>query len=689
MACDTDKIKDMVRTFSFELEEELERNGQPSDALSNAVVQDRKREDRQHEVQEWRKYFESLPVSDDDEIAKLDHEGNILSAAWAEFHASLPTKQRVELSHRAQNWTDVIAVVQNAESEWKAKKQEGAFGRAKRTFNQVCSTIHRHSTMLEVLPSSSEYASVNYQKIAEGLSKALLEINDIVAAVNKETLIYPTTAMQHVVANLYAHIFLFLKEVMAWYTKRSHHRLLSSFREDFYEHFEDHIRIIREISWSINREAQASSMAEGRYTRLMVEDLAQMLSSIIGSEGRRREEAQARFERAKASRQLLQEGERTDYLKQERNYILDQFKQIMSEEQLGVAATGMLRQQAQTYIQNGSGGGDATVTAKTIGAGTRESLANIGSSLDSQRRPSGPQSREEIEFISRALEDLFSRADIRIRKESETEPVFFADNEIVSTLKDWTTDASGAILCISGPNEVARPSSTSLLASQYAAYAEQAGVPVISHFCSLPRKSSQSSITLEMISLASLLCSLIRQLVELLPLELPPNSPRLDSDRFARLNGTVESLSDAMSLLQDLISVAPPLLLFIIDGIQWLDDKTTEKHIRALVSLLRKCSSPTAGQSSLVNTAPPSTQTIKVLFTTSGKSRALIPILERHELLLADRISNARTPGRASPGRIPLSPFTPPRPGAGRRTSSSPLASKGQLSGDDNADLNE
>lgn len=64
MALQMDEVTDLVRTFSWELEEELERDGQASDPLSAAVVQEvAKAEAQQREIQDWRKYFEPRPVS--------------------------------------------------------------------------------------------------------------------------------------------------------------------------------------------------------------------------------------------------------------------------------------------------------------------------------------------------------------------------------------------------------------------------------------------------------------------------------------------------------------------------------------------------------------------------------------------------------------------------------------------------
>lgn len=509
---------------------------------------------------------------------------------------------------------------------------------------------------------------MNYQKIAEGLSKALLELNDIVAQVSKETLIYPTTAMQQAIANLYAHIFLFLKEVIDWYTKKSRSRLLASFREDFYEHFEDHLRAIREISWSVNREAQASHFAEGRYTRLMVEDLAQKLSAIIGSDGRRREEAVARFEQRRRRQLLLREGENISFLDQDRQYILQQFRELLFEEQLGVAASGMLCTQAQSFIANK---GSSNLESQQGQRKSANSPSTGSSEVHSDQSHATTQTREQIELYSKHLEDYFNRNDTRPSAEMQT--VFFANSEVVLALQEWTSDMKGPIFCVSGPAEAARPSSTSVLAAQYVSRAARTKIPFIVHFCSLLREPIKSTMTLEACALISLTYSLIRQLVELVPLELPLEAPSLTSERFSSLDGSLGSWSEAMRTLEDLLSLAPPLFFILIDGIQWLDDKSTDKHLQEFFALLRRVSETTSTSS---KDTVQRQRTIKILFTTTGASRALTPNLSRRELLMADCVANARTPGRSSPGRIPLSPLTPPGSSGRRKVSPSPLAGK-------------
>ena len=73
---------------------------------------------------------------------------------------TLPLEERVQFEKREQTIADVINVVENVESEWRYKKRKGFSGQTKTCFRKICNTLGSHSTLLELLPSGSQYASV-------------------------------------------------------------------------------------------------------------------------------------------------------------------------------------------------------------------------------------------------------------------------------------------------------------------------------------------------------------------------------------------------------------------------------------------------------------------------------------------------------------------------------------------------
>ena len=170
-------------------------------------------------------------------------------------------------------------------------------------------------------------ASANYENIAEGLAQSLFEITEAVESCVRECSLYPTKDIQYGVANLYAHIFLFLRDALGWYTKKSIRRLLASFKEDFYQQFEDQISNIQKISLKITRKAQYASQSELRYTRLLVEDLKE--NQRLGLEREEREAADRRYQEQKAIDEREKELQRLKVLEHEHLHRIGNLLNIM------------------------------------------------------------------------------------------------------------------------------------------------------------------------------------------------------------------------------------------------------------------------------------------------------------------------------------------------------------------------
>lgn len=91
-------------------------------------------------------------------------------------------------------------------------------------------------------------------------------------------------------ANFYAHIFLFLSDVMEWMTKKRRQRFLDSFNENFNKRFEDQVNKIRDSSEKMSRISVLASQAEVRAIRFNLERLHQDFR--LGQEGESREHAE-------------------------------------------------------------------------------------------------------------------------------------------------------------------------------------------------------------------------------------------------------------------------------------------------------------------------------------------------------------------------------------------------------------
>ncbi|TDZ54530.1 Acetylcholinesterase [Colletotrichum trifolii] len=99
---------------------------------------------------------------------------------------SCPTADRLDLRRSEPTVAGVIDVVQSLQSKWESKRSSGRISEAKSLFHKFCETLHSHSLLIKLLPSGNEYvsiftgslnaiiqASVNHEKVAEGLSEAL------------------------------------------------------------------------------------------------------------------------------------------------------------------------------------------------------------------------------------------------------------------------------------------------------------------------------------------------------------------------------------------------------------------------------------------------------------------------------------------------------------------------------------
>ena len=219
--------------------------------------------------------------------------------------------------------------------------------------------------------------------------------------------------------------------------------------------------------------------------------------------------------------------------------------------------------------------------------------------------------------------------------ERDTFSITYTDWQIVSALEEWTTSRP-QILCIVGPNQVVDTAPTNMVATDYVMSANQAKIPVISYFCELPRRGTKlpGDMTAEMNGLIALTYALIRQLIESLP-SIMSYTPDLETQRFAKLGGTIKSYDEAISVLGKLLDLSPPMLFCVIDAFELLDDRSTTSHITAFVKTLR---------GHRVYTSPLSTgsdRILKVLFITAGRSRTLLSDLNEDELVFAERAGSA------------------------------------------------
>jgi hypothetical protein len=172
-------------------------------------------------------------------------------------------------------------------------------------------------------------ASVNHEKIAESLSEALCQIGEHIVWCKSELELFQTAAMLELVADLYAHILLFLSGTMDWIMEKRRKRLLDSFNENFRLRFDHEIANIKQKSERIRNLAEQSSRAELRVTRLTLEDLGQDIR--IGLEGDARHRAEMKVFAERIEQELLEAGREREQLREERRQLAGFLKHMLQD----------------------------------------------------------------------------------------------------------------------------------------------------------------------------------------------------------------------------------------------------------------------------------------------------------------------------------------------------------------------
>ena len=86
----------------------------------------------------------------------------------------------------------------------------------------------------------------------------------------------------------------------------------------------------------------------------------------------------------------------------------------------------------------------------------------------------------------------------------------------------------------------------------------------------------------------------------------------LSEERFRLLDGTVESWGESMAMIKELIPLIPDQVFCVIDGLHWIDDRSTKRCLKELIHALGGIK-------------------FKTLFVTTGRSPCLreeIPVSE-------------------------------------------------------------
>ena len=364
--------------------------------------------------------------------------------------------------------------------------------------------------------------------------------------------------MKEYVAKLYVVVFKFLVGIMTKWSKSSVARFLRSFDSSFFEEeIQQKKTRIRDLEHRLERQgslAMKSSVKEAPSK----EDIAKIVSV-----------SQANFQ--------AELSIKAEQLKRELGWTV---KNTLQEEFLN-----------------------------TLWAQRDELLLGASSPLARSREasPMPDQPNEADNFYRKKQIELTAHRLLQRNTRQEHVQTMVAQAEdlsiqigIFDRIQQWNAAKSSQCLWIQGPFQVSTPSHYTLLNTYVLATAERASIPTISYFC---------EVGTDMIKMVY---SLILQVVALIPDDFRSDLD-FTSARFDALVETTDSLSDAIYLFRDLLSVGPYLLFILIDGLQVLDTASNAGPLSIFVQVARDFSKEARDNS----------RTIKTLFTTDGFAEAL------------------------------------------------------------------
>lgn len=246
--------------------------------------------------------------------------------------------------------------------------------------------------------------------------------------------------------------------------------------------------------------------------------------------------------------------------------------------------------------------------------------------------PATMYDREDLERASRHLEQFYKNDLEPMRRGTDILNRSLVPGQVVIRLQDWLSATESRLLWIMGRALSPTPSDESATAAHVFHLAEDAGIPCIYFSFKISDISSHDTWDQKQQGMmVSLVYSLMRQLVLLVPPHF--RSGHDFSTLLEKMDGSPETVTSALGMMPKLLSLAPRLLICVLDGLHHLSHPSINGQAEELLLMLQR---------------PANNHTIKVLITTSGffagGSR-----LDASSRLDCSRLASRR-PGRGVPG---------------------------------------
>lgn len=163
---------------------------------------------------------------------------------------------------------------------------------------------------------------------------------------------------------------------------------------------------------------------------------------------------------------------------------------------------------------------------------------------------------------------------------------------LLQRIQDWTLRDTIQTLWVQAPMGIATPSQYTLISACIIERARQAGFPVAFYFGQPNNDFHPDDHEEEDVrdnGLIRMIYSLIAQILEFIPQRFHSGLD-FSGSRFSYLDGTTTSLTEAICVLKNLMTVAPHMLFCIVDGLQLLEgdvDGSKAAFLKQCVEILQ------------------------------------------------------------------------------------------------------
>ncbi|KAF5552750.1 hypothetical protein FNAPI_6971 [Fusarium napiforme] len=536
-------------------------------ALAAKVAFDRHRERLSPLRDEWAQLLlEGRELANDcvpDEEVVLIEQSRRLYAAWDKFRCDLPKGQQIQLEPNDRPDVNYLfAIVTKASATWQLDRDESKLGKLKSKFHSICQTCHDHSSLLAIVPRDDKYvtlltgsisviaqATINHQKIAEGVADMLLDLSHDIDFWNRQMIEHGNIpSLRQYIQEPYVIAFEFFTEVFNNWSKSGWKRFLTSFDD-------------------------------GAFNRLFTAKKERM--SVIERRMERHVSLDFRHRTTESLEMLIQSQKELLYrlpnqLNEQRLFLGETLQQLLEQQQF----FALERPQpafATNMIETTAEGHSDTVDGDNIKPPSPELEALP--SPQAHYRYNRAEIQEELAHFTTQWKNQVERL-IEAAKQASLLQI---DRQVHRRLQTWLQDLGSTNSWIQGPYDVSRPSQNSMTAVSLTALARTQNIPFVAYFCTFTNHDALG--TPKRAELKAFLASVVTQLVQLIP-ERGYSQADLSPARFATLAPGTLDVSETLQLILDVRELGPRLVHVFIDNLQVLEDRSNRAYNRDFLSTI-------------------------------------------------------------------------------------------------------